>query len=174
MIIEDRMTFDDGPSPGPVAPAPIVVVPASPSFLARLRPYLPWATVALLAAALGLQIYKGRTPGPSPTPQPQPVAIDPQVRECSANYFGGYPRWYGDVSPLIAAASPDYNEVTSGILKKREMLGTKLGLRIDELTKPLYDPATLTFKDRAESQRVYQNIEASMIAGLKDAAASFK
>lgn len=81
MIIEDHLSFDDGPAPQPVTPTPAPQpvptplphpVPAT-TWTQRLQTYGPWVAIAVLAGALAWQMWRGKAPSPTPGPSPTPT-----------------------------------------------------------------------------------------------------
>ncbi len=137
-------------------------------------------------ATTTILVRSGDSPGPGPPkpdpkpddPRPDPPPIDPdpnkpvdaKLRKLAADYFGSHPAAYLSVSSKLAAADPNYNEITDTIIDSHKQGGTAIGLYVDELVKPLYD-SQLKFKDKTEAKRVYDLIGNSLLAGLRDAAA---
>jgi hypothetical protein len=178
VIIEDRLNFDDDPAPGPqpapVVPAPVVVVPAATpttSLFAKIKPYLPWVATTLLAAALGWQVYKDRTPGPTPGPGPIPVVVDETedgkawARELPLTFADSFEiarkEVLGNEKPM-----PDIRKDHLDRWKKtrEEAFDSRFSKAFDMAIPPGNDKPTI------EERRRYAEVMGQIIAGTREGA----
>jgi len=108
-------------------------------------------------------------PKPGPTPAPS-GEIDVAIRKAAAVYFSGPGDGYAMAASMIAAAEPDFNEVMSPIKTNQGQAKETLAVAIDNVLTPLYDPATLKFKDKAVAIATFNKVSTSLRAGLRDVA----
>lgn len=96
-MIEDRLTFDDEPAPGPTptprpVPTPAPIPTPTPKASPSLWQAAPWFVMTLVVAGvLGWEVYKGRTPSPTPTPVADyDPAFVPIGKRLAAQFGGDY------------------------------------------------------------------------------------
>lgn len=174
-VFDDAMSVNNG--------AGLIIEPGAAPVVVNVRVYGSKSGRVVIArktiAFDGATPTPGPTPGPTPvpppgpdpippSPEPDPSSIFPDIRAAIAVRSRVERQVYGDAAPKIAATAATYNDIGVDIVTKMKESGTAVGKAIDAAMAPFFDDNTV-FKDKAAAQAAFKKVEASILAGQRDA-----